>query len=158
MSDFIYLLPWDKITSISKHFDIDRILLGSIILTESFGEDSITRYEQHYKYLYDPKSFAKRLRTTETTEIIHQRTSWGLCQIMGALARELGFDRHLPNLIDPEINLLYACRHLKNLFVNYKDQKKVISAYNAGSPIVSNGVFQNQKYVDKVLWYISEIQ
>src|SRR6185503_20153788 len=42
-----------------------------------------------------------------------QACSWGLCQIMGAAARERRFrGLYLPELVDPYINIEYGARHL----------------------------------------------
>ena len=47
------------------------------------------------------------------TELLMQQTSWGLMQIMGAVARERGFDSWLTELCDPTVNLEWGCRHLR---------------------------------------------
>jgi len=50
---------------------------------------------------------------TILTELLGQQTSWGLLQIMGAVARERGFKGWLTELCDPTVNLEWGCRHLR---------------------------------------------
>jgi len=47
------------------------------------------------------------------TELLMQQTSWGLMQIMGAVARERGFKGWLTELCDPAVNLEWGCKHLR---------------------------------------------
>ena len=47
------------------------------------------------------------------TELLFQQTSWGLLQIMGAVARERGFRGWLTELCDPQVNLEWGCKHLR---------------------------------------------
>lgn len=63
-----------------------------------------------------------------------QQASWGLMQIMGAVAREGGFTApYLPELTDPAANLLVGCRHLRGLLQwAAGDVSKAVGAYNAG--------------------------
>jgi soluble lytic murein transglycosylase-like protein len=78
-------------------------------------------------------------------------TSWGLMQVMGAVAREYGHEGHCGLLFKPEIGLDYGCRHLKMYFDKFSDWKDAVASYNAGSPRKrEDGSYQNQAYVDKV--------
>jgi len=73
-------------------------------------------------------------------------------QIMGATARELGFRAHFPALCS-EQGVKFGCEHLIRLryrFYPSHGWDGVIAAYNAGSPRMSNGKWENQSYVDKV--------
>lgn len=73
---------------------------------------------------------------------------------MGAVAREYGFRGWLSSLCDPEINLRYGCKHLKNLerrFLVTYGWEGVVSAYNAGSPRrKGKSLWENQTYVNKI--------
>jgi len=67
-------------------------------------------------YPTEPRWLAKEVQLrgyTAGTERILQRTSWGLMQIMGAVARERGFRGWLTELCDPAVNLEWGCRHLR---------------------------------------------
>lgn len=73
-------------------------------------------------------------------------------QIMGIVARELGYDGSLSFLLLPEIGLMYGCLNLVKISQKYQDQEEIIATYNAGSPRrTPDGRFVNQLYVDKVL-------
>jgi len=94
------------------------------------------------------------------TELLNQQTSWGLLQIMGAVARERGFRGWLTELCDPSINLEWGCRHLRwmmdhNNAYGLPDfgikPEDLAAAWNAGTRIVIDGKYKNQPYVDRVL-------
>lgn len=63
-----------------------------------------------------------------------QQASWGLMQIMGAFARELGFvGPYLPQLTDARINIFLGCKALASLLKWADgDVRKAAAAYNAG--------------------------
>ncbi len=81
--------------------------------------------------------------------------SFGMCQIKYSTARMLGLPvskhctgQHIDKcpLFRPDINAEYAAKYLKEQLIRYNfDERKAVSAYNAGKFI--NG---NRKYVDKV--------
>ena len=151
-------LPWPLIKQTCDLVDFDPILVGAIIATESAGEQYATRYEPDYRWLYEVPKYAKLARTTSMTEKIHQQTSWGYMQIMGALCRELGFDNPMPLACNAETNIRLGIKHLKNLEKRYIDFPDIVAAYNAGSPRKNeDGVFENQGYVDKVFGYYNEL-
>lgn len=72
---------------------------------------------------------------------------------MGAVARELGFDGSLPELLRPENGLLYGAKKLSKLHEHYTSVSDIAAAYNAGHPKIDGitGRYANQGYVDKVL-------
>jgi hypothetical protein len=92
---------------------------------------------------------------TLNTEILMQKTSWGLMQIMGATARSVGFDGWLPELTDAKTNVRTGTAYLALMMGRHYKRHGlpgVIAAYNAGSPRTRpDGKFVNQSYVDKVL-------
>lgn len=72
-------------------------------------------------------------------------------QVIGFLARDLGFQDHLTMLCDPEIGIFYGCKNLQRLSQKYADEADVVAAYNAGSPSkTAGGMYKNQSYVDSV--------
>ena len=144
-------LPWDNIIRVATHAGLDPILVGAFVATESGGQQYATRYEAQWKYLVEVDSHAKRLGLTVMTETMHQATSWGLCQLMGGTARDLGFRDHIPKLCEIETGLLWSCIYLSRLQIKYQKLDDVIAAYNAGSPRKDDtGKYQNAQYVDKV--------
>ena len=104
------------------------------------------RFEPDFNYLF-PLGGA-----LTTTERIAQKTSYGCMQVMGAVARELGFKGlYLSELCDPEVALNYGCMHLANYYRKHGTWKRAVSAYNQGNARVNaDGSFKNQAYVDKV--------
>lgn len=76
----------------------------------------------------------------ETTERQWRATSWGLMQIMGQVARELGFPfQALSQLCDPVLGVHYGAAHLAHQYRRYGgDLKKALSAYNAGTATTAN--------------------
>ncbi len=138
-------------------------LVAAIIKVESGGDPGAVRYEKNYKWLHRPEDFAGP-NCNLATEKELQKYSYGLMQVMGAVARENGIaagaaacpTKALPSfLFDPKPNLLIGLKHLDTLRRRWdiQDQDALISAYNQGSPRRSliTGKFKNQKYVDKVL-------
>ena len=131
---------------------IDPILFEAICRVESALDPMAMRYEPGYRYLYFPREHASRLRITDETETQLQKFSYGLCQVMGAVARENQFDGPLVELISkPELALKYGAVHLRKFLWKYQTESEAIAAYNAGSARKTDGgMFYNQQYVDKV--------
>ncbi len=73
-----------------------------------------------------------------------QSMSWGLGQVMGAVARECGFKgKFLTELCDPHVNLEILCLHLQRKFTAAEGNvEKALLLYNGGG---------NQKYPAEVL-------
>lgn len=167
----------DEVTldSLCARLNLPELLVMAIVRVESGGNPYAWNPEPRYRYLWDVKKKAP-FRALTPDEIAAevppkdfptlggdrdqewwgQQASWGLMQVMGAVARECGFNRpYLPELCDPALSLEYGCRHLSTLrdrFVTRYGWNGVIAAYNAGSPRLSaDGKFENQGYVDKVI-------
>ena len=88
-------------------------------------------------------------------ERIFQKTAWGLMQVMGATARELGFEDWLSELVFPETNIRLGIEFLGRKMSQYLDRdgiEGVVAAYNSGAPRRRpDGKFVNQGYVDRVM-------
>lgn len=127
-------------------------IMRAIVTVESHWDPHAVRYEKNYKYLFYPRKYAVLLNIPYTTEKILQQMSWGLGQVMGGTAREMGYNGPLPRLSDPAIGLEYACIYFHKRCNQYYTLKEKISAYNAGSPrFTEDGAYVNQDYVDKVI-------
>ena len=91
---------------------------------------------------------------SEGTDGVHQRTAWGVMQVMGLTARGLGFEGWLPELVEPEINIRLGVAYLAELkkrFFAAHGLDGVIAAYRKGSPRkTSEGKFLSQGYVDRI--------
>lgn len=169
MDDFKHLVP-----PIARHFGVPVELVGAIVLTESGGVAARWKVEPPYRYLWDvkrakpyrmlthaeiaseraPEDFHALGGQSRDTEWWGQQASWGLMQVMGAVARENGFKEAFPALCNPEAGLHFGCAHLADLVRHYKGRygwAGVVAAYNAGSPRRdSSGHWVNQHYVDTV--------
>lgn len=158
-NSWVMRLPWNIIEDVADEENVPAKLLAAIIQTESSNNRLAVRFEPHYKWLFKTKENARDNGITEATETVLQMTSFGYCQVMGAVARELGMKGSIFQLLDEKTNLQYAAKLLKRLASRYKERDDIIAAYNAGSPIKGlNGAYRNQAYVDKVNLYLSAIE
>ncbi len=161
--------------STAARHGLSPFLVGAIMRVESEGNPYAWNPEPKYRWFWDVRD-NKPFRTLSAVEVDNetpprdfralagdpdqewwaQQASWGLLQVMGAVARELGYTRkYLTQLTDPEDSLEYGCRKLLQLKGRYHQGhgwEGVIAAYNAGSPRrTTAGQFVNQGYVDKVM-------
>lgn len=145
-------------------------LLAAICAKESSFNPWAWNPEPAYRYLWDVREGApfRALTNTERNSEIPpedfprvdgdrdqewwgQQSSWGVAQVMGAVAREHGFRGvFFPELCRPEIGLEFACRLLERLLSRY-DEADAVSAYNAGRPTTDN----YNKYVRPVMLWSS---
>lgn len=135
----------------AKKFDLPPELVAAIIMTESDGIPTATRFEPGFlkRYILQIPGLSTEVRRARST-------SWGLMQVMGEVARGYGYKGLYKDLCRPELGLYYGCLHLSNLKARYFDKwdwPGVIAAYNAGSPRTKDGKFVNQDYVNKVYRY-----
>lgn len=143
-------------TLVEKHamdFGLERALVHAIIQVESRGLDWAVRYEPNMRWLYSldrAQELADLCEVSLDTELMCQRTSWGLMQVMGVTARDLGLRDPIPSLLNADTGIMYGCKLLRKLSDKYALQQDVISAYNAGSPRKNNNFYANQNYVNKV--------
>jgi len=119
---------------------------------ESGFDIGATRYEAGYRWLVRDRRL-KPANCSDATEIMMQKTSWGLMQVMGAVLREQGFEGWLNQIsCDPAAQVEYGCRHLAKAIRRWGSVEAGLAAYNAGSPRrTATGRFVNQHYVDDVM-------
>lgn len=147
LSNFLHLIE-----PVAKRYDLPCELIIAIISKESSGVKETIRYEQNYRYFNDTEGFASKNGISTETETCAQRMSWGLMQIMGSTARDMGFTDLLPKMIYPNFNIEIGCKYLHKMIKRYDgDKKKAISAYNAGVARIKGGIFANNQYVSDVL-------
>ena len=149
------MAQWDDlIIKTAEQFRLDANLIRAIVNTESSGNPKATRFEPNWHLFNNPQMWADKIGISRETEEQYQATSWGLGQCMGAVARDLGFTDNLEMLLVPEIGLFYCGKKLRKLMDRYGSEEKCVAAYNAGSAIIKNGMYINQRYVDKVFGYL----
>lgn len=134
---------------IEKHPDRAELPVACVLAVcqvESALDEWAYRYEPHFRWLVGASD---ALSATERTG---QMISWGLLQVMGAVAREQGFTGPLPSLCFPFTGLRYGMRHLRKFYAKYQNWPDALASYNAGQPKKApDGKYFNQSYVDKVL-------
>ena len=154
-----------RVRALAPTHGLDPDIVLAICEVESGFEPYATRYEPMYTYLQLAALHAERVGITKITEEVHQKTSWGLMQLMGGVARELGFRRHMPELCDVDLNIELGCKKLVSCYHRWHPESgkrgtdlilgewsdPAIAAYNAGSPRRdAGGQLKNWGYVQKV--------
>ena len=109
----------DELVTLAKakavSHSLDPALFCALVETESGWYTHASRTEKGFKKRYiDPIKSVKRWGSTSyETERENRATSFGLCQVMGQVAREMGFEgRSLGELCIPEIGLEFGARRL----------------------------------------------
>ncbi len=168
--------PTAQIEIIAARHGLPPSIVVAICKTESGLNPWAMRCEPAYRWLWDvnrsepftltqferadarlpPKRFPQISGISQLTEWTGQQSSWGLMQVMGALARQLGFRGHFPMICDPAIGVDLGCQHLvalRDRFLKQFGWPGVIAAYNAGTPRLNprGAGFVNQDYVDLVI-------
>lgn len=170
---------WDsEIREFSDNYDLPYGLINAMVQVESGGDADAWNPEPHYRWFWDvhkqapfralrsgeveakyPPSDFPCLKGDRDQEWWAQQASWGLLQVMGAVARERGCRApYLTALLRPRVGLEYGCAHLahyKKRFIDSDGWPGVIAAYNQGGVYRdSEGAFRNAGYVAKVraLW------
>ena len=154
-------LPLPLINFYADKYKIDPIFLACLVMLESGGNSNVIRYEPQFRYTFSVNELAGvLLNCSQPTMEVMQKTSWGLMQVMGAVAYELGLgaekelkDKWPTALLAPSVGMDYGCRHLKNKMNKYGDAPHTLYAsYNGGSPqFTSGGMFINQRAVDRFM-------
>lgn len=157
METFIKVLVQKK----AAQRGVDPALLLAMVATESSGVPAATRYEPHTaKYLVDAARYAKLAGISLEDEQRQQMTSWGLMQVMGYVARELGFKGRIAELGEKaDLGLIYGIDKLRRIESMFLGQVSVVltwnealvAAYNHGHPHkLADGKWFNEDYVRTV--------
>ena len=140
-------------------YSLDPLLISAIIMQESRGRVWSARFEPSLKFSYMPQSYAKKCFISLETEVVFQRTSWSLMQVLGVKARELGFDGFLPQLLLPSLAIEYGCKVLGDLTKKYQKLNDVIVSYNSGSPrYLASGKYINEDYLSGVKSWLIKVK
>lgn len=149
---------WSQIEVAARAHQVPAGVLAGLVCQESAGKPDAKRHEPHYRWLFGIKpehkiSLPPGLRLVEDMAL--QKWSWGLCQVMGAVAREYGYAGHLEELLtDTATNLDLGARHLARQMKRARgDVRGALQAYNSGSIEVKNP----DPYCDKVLAWVARL-
>lgn len=147
------------IDGIAQVKGVDPVLAKAIAMVETGGDPWLVRYEPAWSYFHFYHEWASRLGISSQTEQVLQAMSWGAMQVMGSVARELGFTGVLTQLTLPANGVLYGVLKLKSLLVRYGNEDDAIASYNAGSPRKTpGGLYVNETYVDRVHGYLRQLR
>lgn len=113
--------------TIAQQAGLDPALVCAVVEQESSWDPKAKRYEPGFYERYIVPL------TVKTTEGHLRAFSWGLMQVMGQVARELGFKGDLTDIQDPMIGLTLGCEHLKNKLDAAKGNvEKALLLWNGG--------------------------
>jgi soluble lytic murein transglycosylase-like protein len=131
---------------------VDTALALAIAKCESAFNPAAIRFEAHWRYFNAPHKWAAKLYITEATEKQLQMFSFGVFQLMGGTARDIGYDGPLVALLEPTPGVVWGVKNIKRLAEKYESEEHLIAAYNAGTPRrdARTGEFMNQIYVNRV--------
>ena len=100
-------------------FGLNKDLVYAISWKESHFNGDLRRYEPGFYSQYLEGKTKAQLKgfwptqESEATERHGRATSWGVMQVLGQTARELGFEGHLVALSDPEVGAYWGCMYLE---------------------------------------------
>lgn len=149
--------PIEIITRLAEKHSIPVGIVYGVCMTESNMNPHAARYEPDYKWLFMPEKVRPGVCSFDT-EVMFQKTSIGIMQVMGAVYREYGYRGWLPALFsDVEKQIEFGIRHLSQKFKKYGSINSIaapVAAYNSGHPVFGpDGTLKNEGYVAKVLRY-----
>jgi soluble lytic murein transglycosylase-like protein len=111
-------------------------LVRAMVEQESTFQPYRNRFEEGFykRYVEGKKLDFVPPLCLKITEALNRATSWGLLQIMGQVARELGFRGWLAELCNPETGLEWGCRRLADMRRRFGSEgwSVVVRAYNGG--------------------------
>jgi soluble lytic murein transglycosylase-like protein len=115
-------------TNIASGMGLYPIIILGICERESSWNPWAMRFEPAFKSKYiDPMHLPE-------PEATLRATSFGLMQLLGESAREMGYKDNLQELVDPEINLMWGCRWFeKKLVVASGVLADALQDWNGGS-------------------------
>lgn len=172
-----------QVAQVAAAFSLDPALIEAVCLVESSGDPTAWNPEPRYRYFWDVRQQRPFRRVTDAEvaakvppvdfpalagdrdqEWWGQQASWGLMQVMGAVAREHGCRLpYLPALVRHErLALEYGARALRVCLAwAGGDVAAALAAFNGGRT-ADNGpgvaVKRNQVYVDKALRQLAVVR
>lgn len=128
----------DLIVTMADSYQLPVVIVRAMVAHESVGGIThAARFEQEFydRYIKPLKAVPRPEGCSQATERILRATSFGLMQVMGQTAREMGFAGWLTELTVPAVGLEWGCRYLRQLSDKYLAEggwPGVMRAYNGG--------------------------
>ena len=144
-----------EIEKAAAKYGLDPDYVEAHVMTESSGNPKATRYEPAFYSRY-----VVPLKIKDEKEAKCRATSFGLLQIMGQVAREMGFKGEFKDLCGVIGGLDWGCRKLAKCYEKFgkKNINAGIAAYNCGTPKITPEGFKNQEYVNRVNGFLKKIK
>jgi len=170
----IGVLHWrELVEAIAGPHGLDVDLVLAMIAQESSGRPGAMNPEPQYRWLVrwdtgepypttdvqarakiPPAEFPHPPGTDRDAEFLGQQASWGLLQVMGAVARERGFrGADFGDLCEPWRGVHYGVLHLVYLRKRFGSGDDLLACYNGGP--AAKG--KNRSYVASVHTHLAEI-
>ena len=124
------------------NYSLEPKLIRAIAITESNLNPYAVRYEKAFKYLFQVDELAKKVGCTKNTMHSMQKTSWGIMQVMGAVAYENGLaerkdenERWASAMLNPILSIDVGCSFIREKVLKKSglNPKSIYAVYNAGS-------------------------
>lgn len=120
------------VTPTAMKFGLQPSLVAAVCEQESEWNPWAIRFEPAFEARY----IKPALPSAPTTRELTKAMSFGLMQIMGEVAIELGWDgKFLTELCDPATGILYGCKKLQRCYLQHKDDTTSLLAYNGGGNV-----------------------
>ena len=94
----------------AARFKLDPDLVEAIVMTESSGRPIVRRFERGFM-----EKYLMKLQVSDHDRI-SLATSWGLMQVMGQVARELGMIGDPVKLCEPTVGVFNFCNKMDQRF------------------------------------------
>lgn len=131
----------------AQRYGLDSSLVCALIEHESSWNQWAERFEPMFYDRYI-QPLVNRNEVKTATEAKSRATSYGYMQVMGQVAREMGFiGRYLTELCDPEVGIDYGCRKLQQCFQKHPDARGALLCFNGGG---------DPQYPDLVLQFVNK--
>lgn len=158
------LRQWQPIVAArAQQYNLDPVIVLTQIWKESeqdLNNPRLTREEPRYQYFWHPTAGAlwesrlsiahnraKALEMLGEVEFYFQSRSSGLMQVMGAVAREYGYDGPPEGMFDPDTNINFGCLYLHRCVArSHGDYRHALILYN-GSPYYADEILRRAQFV-----------